>query len=95
MLNHGLTVTLRVYPLYFIPRSSYPMTKNETTVQDLNEIPSHVNHTTPGKIRGYDKIASFLHEVNNIVAEECANHTPLEALPWYPTWEQWNDQHFL
>ena len=47
------------------------------------------------KIRGYDEIAPFLHEVNKIVAEECANHTSLEAIPWYPTWEKWNDKHLM
>ena len=57
------------------------MTKNKTTVQDPNVTPSHVNCTTPEKIRGYDKIASFLHEVNKIFAEECAKYTILDALP--------------
>ena len=62
------------------------MTKKETIVQDPNVIPSHVNYTILGKIRGYDEIAPFLHKVNKIVAEECAKHTALDALPWYPTW---------
>ena len=64
------------------------MKKNETTVHDPNAKPSHVKRHTPGKIRGLDEIAPFLHKVNKIVADECAKHATLEALPWYSTWEQ-------
>ena len=71
------------------------MTKNETTVKDPGGTPSRVNRNTPRKVRGYDEIAPFLHEVNKTVAEECANQTKVEALPWYSKWEQWNDKHLM
>ena len=71
------------------------MTKLSDTVHDQRVISSQENPATTGKNRGYDELAPFLHEVNKIVAEECALHTNFETLPWYATWEKWNDQHFM
>ena len=42
------------------------------------------------KIRGYDALKPFLHEVNKIVSKECARHESMEGLSWYKTWEKWN-----
>ena len=70
------------------------MKTNASIVHNQKVTPSHVNRPTPGKIRGLDEIAPFLHEVNKIVAEECANKS-LEALPWYPIWERWNDKRLM
>ena len=42
------------------------------------------------KIRGYDAIKPFLHEVNKIVQEECAKHESFDELPWYSTWKRWD-----
>ena len=58
-------------------------------------IPSHEYCHTTGRICGYDEIAPFPHEFNKIVAKECAKHSKLDVLPWYSTWEQWNDKYLL
>ena len=71
------------------------MTKQTDTVRDTRVKPSQEVLNTTGKNRGYDELAPFLHEVNKIVAEECATHENLEDLPWYATYEKWNDQHLL
>ena len=71
------------------------MTKLSDTVRDQRVISSQENPATTGKNRGYDELAPFLHEVNKIVAEECALHTNFEELPWYATWEKWNDKLFM
>ena len=71
------------------------MTRHGNTVSDTPVTPSQDKSKTTGKNRGYDELAPFLHEVNKIVAEECATHDNLDDLPWYATWEKWNDQHLL
>ena len=35
------------------------------------------------------------YKINKFVAQECAKHLTLDFLPWYSTWEQWNDKHLL
>ena len=71
------------------------MSKKANTVRDPTAIPSHENPVTTGKNRGYDELAPFLHEISKIVAKECASHTNLDDLPWYATWEEWNDKHLM
>ena len=71
------------------------MPKNEATVPDSNAIPAHKHQTTTGKIRGYDKIAPFLHKVNKIVADECVKQATYNTLSWYSTWESWNNKHLI
>ena len=71
------------------------MTKHADTVRNPTVIPSQENLVTTGKNRGYDELAPFLHEIDKIVAEECAEHTNLNELPWYATWEKWSDQHLM
>ena len=77
------------------PETFVNMTKQADTVRVPTVIPSPENPTTTGKNRGYDELAPFLHEINKIVAEECAIHTNLNEIPWYATWEKWIDQHLM
>ena len=71
------------------------MTKQADTVRDTRVNPSLPHANPTGKNRGYDELAPFLHEVNKIVAEECAIHANPGDLPWYAIWEKWNDLHLL
>ena len=70
------------------------MKKNKPAVRDPNVVPPPVQDSSQRKVRGYDEIAPFLHEVQKIVDEECAQHPPHE-LPWYPIWQQWSDKHLM
>ena len=68
-------------------------TKNDNTKKDTRPntkgTSAHVKRTPiKPKIRGYDKLAPFLHEVNKIVAEDCAKQANLDDLPWYSIWEE-------
>ena len=56
------------------------------------------DRTTPKpsrQTRGLDEIAPFLHQVQKIVAEECAKHETVETIPWYKTWDSWMQQNLL
>ena len=45
--------------------------------------------------RGLDEILPFLHQIQKIVTEECSKHKSAETIPWYKTWESWNQQNLL
>ena len=48
------------------------------------------NKSTVPKIRGFNEITPFLHEVSKIVSEECSKHESPQDFDWYTTWTSWN-----
>ena len=67
------------------------MTKKKSNVLKVN-VKSNHDKCTPSqqKIREYNAIKPFLHEVNKIVKEECAKHKSVEDFPWYSIWKTWD-----
>ena len=56
---------------------------------------SRTNPKPSRRTRGLDEIAPFLHQVQKIVAEECAKHETIKTISWYKTWESWMQQNVL
>ena len=72
------------------------MPKKKSTVPEANVNSNHGKRKpSKHKIRGYDAIKPFLHEVNKIVKEECAKHESVADLPWYSVWKTWDDKELF